>query len=119
VRKSGAILLLLLFVFAQYAKQVSYLKCELSVAIGTESQTCDCVKAAGLDKADNQATSPGHVHHKISTEELFHTTGSITLQRHWMDCTAIYSRTGLVKIPEGLLPAPWRPPCSRAVYYST
>ena len=112
MRKTGSIFFLLLFVFAQYAKQVSYLKCELSVAIGTASQTCDCIKVAGLDKADTQANNPGHVHTKIYTEELFHRTGCITLQHHRMYSTTIYSHTGYEKIPEGLVPVPWHPPCS-------
>lgn len=95
---------------AQYARQMKYLECILSVTTGNQPAECNCIKLSGLDKPDNQGKHTGHVHNKVSTEEIYHKNYLISLQPGPEEDTRIKKELEPVKIPEGPVTKPWRPP---------
>lgn len=77
LKKTISILLLLVFVWAQYVKQAVYLECRLAGSFKSYAVTCDCEKKAGLDKpgTENDPLSKAHSH--THPDELFPLTDII------------------------------------------
>ncbi|MBC7873564.1 MAG: hypothetical protein H7Y01_06200 [Ferruginibacter sp.] len=108
--KLSAILLISLFAFSQYARQLSYLECKFSNTFKTGPAKCDCEKQSGFS---NQASGPSPVsatHTHIHTDEFFPFVKGIIIA----PCPDV-SRL----IPyclqdgderDGNYPAPWEPP---------
>jgi hypothetical protein len=70
VRKLSAILLIVLFAFSQYARQLNYLECNLSNVFKSAELKCDCEKQAGLDKQEPGSSVPkAHLH--LHLDEYF------------------------------------------------
>lgn len=71
MRRFSAILLLVAFTWAQYAKQAIYLECRVANTFKSFAVTCDCEKKAGLDKSDPQNSPLSKTHTHTHLDELF------------------------------------------------
>jgi hypothetical protein len=112
LRKKTTILFLLLFAFAQYAKQLRYLECTLAnTFISLDTPPCDCTKAAGLDQTDNRTDLPVHTHSKIYTEEALQLNKEIPLSAPWIEAAKKKQVWPVAGVQAGNLPLPWHPPC--------
>jgi hypothetical protein len=71
LRKFSAILLFIVFIWSQYAKQAAYLKCRISNSFNSFASKCDCGEKAGFDKPDPAAFPLSKTHTHIHPDELF------------------------------------------------
>jgi hypothetical protein len=63
VKRLAAIILTLLFAFAQYSRQFRFLECVFANDLAATTTSCDCEKIAGLDKPDSTNSLPkAHTH---------------------------------------------------------
>jgi hypothetical protein len=72
-RTTASILLISLFMLAQYGRQVAYLQCKIeNFSVKTNTATCDCEKNTGTDltKTDNKLP-PQKTHTHISLDEYY------------------------------------------------
>lgn len=112
LRKHSAILFLLLFACAQYAKQLVYLECTLAnTLISPDTLPCDCIRTAGLDQADKHNDLPLHSHARQYSEESVQLSKEIILPVP--PAVAVKKRQVryIVILPAGSTPLPWHPPC--------
>jgi hypothetical protein len=110
MRKLSAILLIGLFAFSQYARQLGYLECKFSNTLKLRSVKCDCEKLAGIDKQDTNQTSSPKTHTLIYPDEFFSISGEILSALNFNGF-----KTKLNPLPnedecEGNSPGPWQPP---------
>ncbi|HEY6504495.1 MAG TPA: hypothetical protein VIZ28_11020 [Chitinophagaceae bacterium] len=109
MRRFTAIILLISFVVAQYAKQVSYLECMFSNNFKALADKCDCEKILNEDKdAADQYPLPvshKHVHPDESyclpqvVREIYFSTGHLT-----------HIAAACTKLNDGVSIEPDRPP---------
>jgi len=72
-RTAASILLISLFMLAQYGRQVAYLQCKIeNFSVKTNTATCDCEKNTDTDltKTDNKLP-PQKTHIHISLDEYY------------------------------------------------
>lgn len=72
-RTTACILLISLFMLAQYGRQVAYLQCKIeNFSVKTNTATCDCEKNTDTDlnKTDNKLP-PQKTHSHISPDEYY------------------------------------------------
>ncbi|MBM3415099.1 MAG: hypothetical protein FJY20_01365 [Bacteroidetes bacterium] len=111
MRKFSAILLIGIFSFSQYARQLSYLQCTLLNTVKQPDQQCDCAKQAGFDKQEDGEAPVHKAHFHIRMDEFFPFTGETELK--------MFLHLILQQLPAhfsnecaGHYPAPWQPPNS-------
>jgi hypothetical protein len=111
VRKLSAILLIAIFGFSQYARQLSYLECKLSNAFKSPELKCDCEKQAGFAKEESGPSVPkAHLH--LHLDEYFSAPKqTISIPFPKTNNTVLFSFY-IEKECEGSYPAPWQPPNS-------
>jgi hypothetical protein len=110
VRKFSAILLFSIFVFAQYARQLSYLECKFSNAFKTSTTKCDCEKQAGFGKQDNRQLPVSTTHTHIHLDELFAVAREAIADSYYKNVTAKAIHLLTEDVCEGNYPKPWQPP---------
>lgn len=110
MRKLSAILLISIFAFSQYARQLSYLQCKFSNSFKTSSAKCDCEKQAGFDKQDTSQSPVSKTHTHIHLDELFAAAKVFTI-----DASSKEVKLKANPLPgdnecKGNYPEPWQPP---------
>jgi hypothetical protein len=111
VRNLSAILLISIFAFSQYARQLSYIECKLSNTLRSSSLKCDCEKQAGFDKQDNKASPPAKAHLHIHLDEFF-AISHVEILSHGFANAALPYLSDHDDELEGEYPTPWQPPNS-------
>jgi hypothetical protein len=110
VRKLSAILLISLFAFSQYARQLSYLECKFSNTFKTGPAKCDCEKQSGFG---NQASSPAPVpatHTHIHPDEFFPFVKGIIIASCPEALRLLPNCLQGADECDGNYPGPWEPP---------
>ena len=110
VRKLSTILLLSIFAFSQYARQLSYLECKFSNTFKTNSVKCDCEKQAGLDKNDDNQSPVSKIHTHIHPDEFFSVTKETGLNSYFRILKPGANILPGDDVCEGNGPKPWQPP---------
>jgi hypothetical protein len=110
VRKLSAILLISIFAFSQYARQLNYLQCKFSNNFKTNAAKCDCEKQAGFEKQDTSQSPVSKTHTHIHLDELFAAAKEVIID-------ATFKKVKLKINPftdddecKGNYPRPWQPP---------
>ncbi|MEO7983584.1 MAG: hypothetical protein ABI688_05855 [Bacteroidota bacterium] len=112
MRKLSAILLLSIFTFSQYARQLSYLECKLSNTFKFNSVKCDCEKQAGLDKKDNNQSPSSKTHTHIHLDEFFCFARQVVAGCYYKRISSPSNRLPAADECDGNFSKPWRPPNS-------
>lgn len=111
MRKLSAILLLCIFVFSQYARQLSYFECKFSNTFKVSSSKCDCEKLAGFENKDTNEAPLSKIHTHIHPDEFFN-LNKIDIE----DYLFFLNRLPVCMHPDadttGCYPKPWEPPNS-------
>jgi hypothetical protein len=110
VRKLSAILLICLFAFSQYARQLSYLECKFSNTFKSNTAKCDCEKQAGLDKKDDSPSPASKIHSHIHPDEFFAVTKGLAIERYFKTAGLTFNNLPGDDECEGKLRNPWQPP---------
>jgi len=110
VRKLSAILLICLFAFSQYARQLSYLECKFSNSFKSNTAKCDCEKQAGLDKEDDNKSTPAKTHTHFHPDEFFSVTKGIIVNTCFIKPAILFVHLPGDDACEGNCPNPWQPP---------
>ena len=110
MRKLSAILLISIFAFSQYARQLSYLECKFSNTFKTATTKCDCEKQSGFDKKDGKEPPVSKIHTHIHLDEFFSVAKETLLNFYFR-----IMKPGANRLPgddecEGNSPQPWQPP---------
>lgn len=110
VRHLSAILLISIFAFSQYARQLSYLECKISNTFKTNTTKCDCEKQADFDKQDDKQPPGPTAHTHIHLDEFFAVAREVALHSYYKNI-----KMNLFHLPaedecEGNYPKPWQPP---------
>ena len=110
MRKLSSILLISLFAFSQYARQLSYLECKFSNTFKLSSDKCDCEKQAGFDKENSDQSPFAKTHTHFHPDEFFNIVKDVKPDN-------LFKSTGLdlSRLPgddecSGIYPIPWQPP---------
>jgi hypothetical protein len=111
VRNLSAILLISIFAFSQYARQLSYIECKISNTLRSSSLKCDCEKQAGFDKQDNKTGPPAKAHLHIHLDEFFAVPPAEIFSYGFANSALPYLSYYDDEL-EGEYPAPWQPPNS-------
>lgn len=109
MRKLSAILLLFIFVFSQYTRQLSYLECKFSNTFKVSSAKCDCEKQAGFDKKDTNQAPVSNMHTHIHLDEYF-ITNEITFDPYFKDLNRSPDHLQPNTECKGCYSTPWEPP---------
>jgi hypothetical protein len=110
VRKLSAILLISIFAFSQYARQLSYLECIFSNTFKTSSTKCDCEKQAGFDKQDADQLPVSSTHTHIHLDEFFAVAREIIVNSNYKNLKSKAIHLPAEDKCEGNYPRPWQPP---------
>jgi len=110
VRKLSAILLISLFAFSQYARQLGYLECKISNTFKTGDLKCDCDKKAGPAKQDNNQSPLSKTHTHIHPDEFFSAARVVTISAPVNFLKKNNNRLYHMDECEGNYAKPWQPP---------
>jgi len=111
VRKFSAILLIGIFALSQYARQISYLQCNLINSFKQPDQLCDCAKQAGFEKQTDEQAPAHKAHFHVRADEIFSFTEETELKIFLPVSKQLFS--AYLKIEcDGHHPSPWQPPNS-------
>jgi hypothetical protein len=110
VKKLSAILLISIFAFSQYARQLSYLECKFSNSFKVNTLKCDCEKQGGFDKEASTQLPVSKTHTHSHFDELFPSGKEMVI-----DCYFMNLQLTLVPLRgddecEGKYAKPWQPP---------
>ena len=111
MRKLSAILLLCIFVFAQYARQLNYLECKLSNTFKVNSSKCDCDNLAGFENKDTNEPPLSKIHTYIHLDEFF-SFNEIIIDNYINFIDRLPLRLHVGAETTGWYPKPWEPPNS-------
>lgn len=110
VRNISAIILVVTFFAAQYARQASYLECKLANYFKTASAQCDCEKILIVDNDRSDPSPMPAPHNHIHVDESYfsplftHTTGD-----YWHD-QPTYNICRNARVCEGACHEIYQPP---------
>ncbi len=110
VRKLSAILLISIFAFSQYARQLNYLQCKFSNNFKTSAAKCDCEKQAGFEKQDTGQLPVSKTHMHIQLDELFAVPKEVIVDASFKE---VKLKTNLFPGDDeckGIYTKPWQPP---------
>ncbi|MDZ4794490.1 MAG: hypothetical protein SGI83_09455 [Bacteroidota bacterium] len=110
MKKLSAILLIGLFAFSQYARQLSYLECKFTNIFKTSTDKCDCEKKAGFDNPDSNKAPLSKVHTHIHLDELFTAARLVAIDLSFKLACLKKNPFPSVDELEGNYPKPWQPP---------
>jgi hypothetical protein len=110
VRKFSAILLISLFAFSQYARQLGYLECKFSNTFKTGALKCDCDKKAGLAKQDNNQLPFSKIHTHIHPDEFFSAARELAIGSSFIFLKKTCNQLHNVDECKGSYTKPWQPP---------
>jgi len=110
VGKLSAILLISIFAFSQYARQLSYLECKFSNTFKTSTTKCDCEKQAGFDKKNDKQPPVSATHTHIHMDEFFAVAREVVVNFYYR-----VLKSNSIHLPaedecEGNYAKPWQPP---------
>lgn len=110
MRKLSAILLIGLFAFSQYARQLNYLECKFSNTFKTGPAKCDCEKKAGFDKEDTNKAPLSKAHTHMHLDELFTAAKESLIDARFKTISPQSIPSATDDECEGNYPEPWQPP---------
>jgi len=115
LKNIAAILLIILFAFSQYARQLSFLECKISNTFKFTTTKCDCEKQAGLDKKDTSPSPNSKTHNHIHLDEFFGVSKPVSINLSYRNLTIL---SGSISDDEceGVDPKPWQPPNTWSAY---
>ncbi|HLG39396.1 MAG TPA: hypothetical protein VI461_06995 [Chitinophagaceae bacterium] len=111
MRKLSAILLIGLFTFSQYARQLSYLECKLSNVFKPNLSKCDCDKKISLVSQDSNPSPASKVQTHIHLDEFFSIAGEVDINSFAKSLAKAACLNGDDEC-EGNILRLWRPPNS-------
>ena len=108
MKRLAAIILILLFAFAQYSRQFRFLECVFANNLAATTTSCDCEKIAGLDKPDSTNSRPkAHTH--SHPDDMFSNSVPITIFLLLQPFDKTFARTQEDEC-EGVAVLPQQPP---------
>jgi hypothetical protein len=110
VRQLSAILLISIFAFSQYARQLSYLECKFSNTFKTSTTKCDCEKQAGFDKQDTNQPPVSATHTHIYLDEFFAVAREVISNSYYRNAKLKVIHLLAEDGCKGHYPRPWQPP---------
>ncbi len=110
VRKLSAILLISVFAFSQYARQLNYLQCKFSNTFKTSAAKCDCEKQAGFEKQDTSQLPVSKTHTHIHLDELFAAAKDFIVDASFKEVKLKINPFSGDDECKGIYTKPWQPP---------
>jgi hypothetical protein len=108
VRKLSAILLIILFSFSQYTRQLSNLECKFSNTFKSDAAKCDCEKKASFGKQGSDQSPISKTHTHIHLDEFFSMTKGILIDSYFKIFKP--ASHSFADESEGNSTKPWQPP---------
>jgi hypothetical protein len=110
LKKIISILLIAVFFTAQYARQLAYLECKLTVLSAADAVNCDCEKKTDIERIADDGVPASKTHTHISVDEFFsnpaNETGKALLAELRIKPEAYYTKAEAA----GNYNTPFRPP---------